>query len=157
MLLRIMQGLASDANFSGRLINSPLGGQSVTCQTATDGCPTHTHNFFSKIERELQCMQFNDEDWIEHISSRVDDGIGPLDDVPEEAVDACMEETTTPQHTLKVRPIQMREFLRTYVSKRLPALNVKGITKRMTAIRQLGVKTQWGGWKPSHFPSTGVR
>jgi hypothetical protein len=44
----------------------------------------------------------------------------------------------------KVRPIQMGEFLRKYVSKRLLALSDKDIAKLMVALRQLGVGTPGG-------------
>ncbi len=47
-------------------------------------------------------------------------------------------------HRPKVRPIQMGEFLRKWVSRRLQALNSNDTGKVMTAMRQLGVGTAGG-------------
>ena len=43
----------------------------------------------------------------------------------------------------KVRPIQLGEFLRNYVSRRLLALSEGEIAALTTSMRQIGVGTQW--------------
>ncbi len=68
----------------------------------------------------------------------------PLDDVPEEAVATDIAEAPVQGQSPKVRPIQMGEFLRKYVSRRLLALDEKEIARFMTAVRQLGCGTQGG-------------
>ena len=44
----------------------------------------------------------------------------------------------------KVRPLQIRDFLRKYVSRRLPALSESEIAALTTGVRQLVVGSQGG-------------
>jgi len=87
-------------------------------------------------EREPACQVFDDEEWTART---------PLEDVPENSVvDAPALTPVQPLDAKGVRPIQMGEFLRKYVSKRLLSLNSGGIANLMTSARQLGVGTSGG-------------
>ena len=61
-------------------------------------------------------------------------------DVPEDSVQYDQQQVDPK----KVRPIQMGEFLWKYVSRKLLALSEGEIAALMTAMRQLGVGSQFG-------------
>ena len=121
----------------------------LTVRWAIDDLPDccrwllNTQVFFLRKDRDLKCKFFNDEDWTALDNVTNQGATGPLDDVPEAAVSADMGDATGLASTAgsqapKVRPIQMGEFLRKYVSRRLLALSDKSIAKLMAATRQLG-------------------
>ena len=57
----------------------------------------------------------------------------------------------------KVRPLQMAEFLRKYVSRRLLALSEGKIAVLTTAMRQLGIWLPGRCRSPRHFPPGHLR
>eukprot|EP00973_Karenia_brevis_P018306 2512919-Karenia_brevis.AAC.1 len=80
-----------------------------------------------------------------------DSGVDVFADVPESAVtdvapppglDAVG--SVSQEQSAKVRPIQMGEFMRKYVSRRLHSLNESDMSKTMAAMRQLGVGVKGG-------------
>ena len=72
-------------------------------------------------------------------------GVGVLEDIPEaDVISKPEDEPMNDADAKAVRPIQMGEFLRKYVSRRLLMLSATGIAKLMTAARQLGVGTPGG-------------
>ena len=78
-----------------------------------------------------------------------DDGAtSELDDVLESAVtDAAPAEPAdgvTADSPVKVRPIQMGEFMRKYVSKRLLSINSSDLAKTLLEMRQLGAGAAGG-------------
>ena len=104
---------------------------------------------------------FDDEEWVATlIEEDLDDGAdsdGMVDDTPESTVsdlpppaeaqgasDQATEGGETRGASAKVRPIQMGEFIRKYVSRRLNALCESDIEMVMVAMRQLGVRTSGG-------------
>jgi hypothetical protein len=117
----------------------------LTVRWATGDLPNtcrwllNTQLLFLRKDREPECKQFDDEEWTQYCIAE------SLDDVPEGSVttdptEAADSSATSP----KVRPIQMGEFLRKFVSKRLLSLADKSIATLMTAARQLGLGTTGG-------------
>ena len=74
---------------------------------------------------------FDDEEWIRSLTEAQE----ITADVPEGSV-------TYDLQAVEVRPIQMAEFLRKYVSRRLLALSEGEIAALITATRQLGVERE---------------
>lgn len=125
--------LDSGGDLPARSIRSRPG-LLVISPVVADG--SNTQSMFLRKDKEPHCKHFDDEKWIQHTPGDSATGIGPMDDVPEEAVTGDAPESWSA--STKVRPIQMGEFLRQYVSRRLLALNDNGIGRLMIAIRQLG-------------------
>ena len=96
-----------------------------------------TQHVFFKQEKDPTTKLFDADEWI-----RSDTEVrAVIADIPEERI-------THNQHEVdpkKVRPIQMGEFMREYVSRRLLALSEGDIAALTTAMRQLGVGSQGGG------------
>lgn len=123
----------------------------------------NTQVLFLRKQREQVNKDFDDDDWIgilhgddvEDDEDSDDEAIeGPEweRDVPEERVVQVGSEMEVdaevapqpPRPRAQVRPIQMGEFLRKFVSRRLQAVSAKDISRVMTAARQLGVGTSGG-------------
>ena len=96
----------------------------------------NTQLTFLKMEKDSTSNQFDDDQWIRSLAEAQE----ATTDVPEDSV------TYNQQHVdpKKVRPIQMREFLRKYVSRRLLALSEGEIAALTTSMRQIGVGTPGG-------------
>ena len=90
---------------------------------------------FLKKEKDPTSKEFDDDEWIRSLAGAQE----VTTDVPEDSV------TYGQQHVdpKKVRPIQMGEFLRKYVSRRLLALSEAEIAA-LTSMRQIGVGTPGG-------------
>ena len=71
----------------------------------------NTQLMFLKKEKDLTSKQFNDDEWIRSLTEAQE----VTTDVPEDSV-TCEQQEVDPK---RVRPIQMEEFLRKYVSRRL--------------------------------------
>jgi hypothetical protein len=96
---------------------------------------------FLRKEKDPMCKHFADEEWLPRGDGMYD---SVLADVPEDAVTTEDVEMDTPMDLggevpPKVRPIQMGEFLRKYVSRRLLALTATDIERLMLGSRQFGV------------------
>ena len=101
---------------------------------------------FLRKEREPACKQFDDEDWLPFAGGGGDEPDTPLSDVQEASVasaaaDAGATPDTAGDQPPKVRPIQMDEFLRKNVSRRLHAPSARDIVQFTNEARQLGVGT----------------
>ena len=84
--------------------------------------------------RFLLNTQFDDDEWVRSLAEAQE----ATTDVPEDSV-MYDQQDVDPK---KVRPIQMGEFLRKYVSRRLLALSEGEIAALTTSMRQIGVGTQ---------------
>jgi hypothetical protein len=110
----------------------------------------NTQVLFLRKDAEPICKLFSDDDWTPFcIAPTVDEQSSPLVDVPEAVVisndvDMPSQADAAEKSPPKVRPIQMGEFLRKYVSRRLLALSATDITRIMVSTRQLGVGTSGG-------------
>ena len=141
----------------------------LTVGWATNSLPAscrwllNTQALFLKKSREPTCKLFGDAVWLDWLAAQPGDaaaaeaeewsedvpesdvvGVGPevsqTGDVTMEEEPALPAEAARPQ----VRPIQMGEHLRKWVTKRLQHLNEADINRVMTAMRQLGVGTSGG-------------
>ena len=90
----------------------------------------NTQLMFLKKEKDPTSKQFDDDEWIRSLAQAQD----VTTEIPEDSV-TYDQQDVDPK---KVRPVQMREFLRKYVSRRLLAV---GLT---TSMRQIGVGTPGG-------------
>ena len=96
----------------------------------------NTQLMFLKKEKDPTSKQFDDDEWIRSLTEAQE----VTSDVPEDSV-TYHQQDIDPK---KVRPIQMGQFLRKYVSQRLFALNEGEIAALTTSMRQIGVGTQGG-------------
>jgi hypothetical protein len=138
----------------------------LTVKWAIDDIPEccrwllNTQALFLRKDHELKCKHFNDEDWTNLDASTGEDAVGPMDDVPDASVSGDQEDAmgadADPQSP-KVRPIQMGEFLRKYVSRRLLSLNDRSIARLMAAARQLGNGTRGGAGALTIFTRLSTR
>ena len=111
----------------------------------------NTQVLFLQKAREPACKLFDDEAWLDWLAAQPEEwsedvAESDVADVgPEVAADGdvAMAAPTEPPRAA-VRPIQMGEFLRKWVSKRLLKLNDADISRIMIAMRQLGVGTSGG-------------
>ena len=126
----------------------------LTVRWATNTLPAtcrwllNTQVLFLRKSREPTAKQFDDEEWLREMRNSE-----WFQDVAEEEVDAYGEEleadgdvpmeadggTEGQRRDVKVRPIQIGEFLRRWVSRRLLALSRGDTSRVMLAMRQLGV------------------
>ena len=93
----------------------------------------NTQLMFVKKEKDPTSKQFDDDEWIHSLA-----------EAPEVTTDTAEDSVTYDQQDVdpkKVRPIQMGEFLRKYVSRRLLALSEGEIAALTTSMRQIGVGT----------------
>ena len=100
---------------------------------------------FSKKDREPATKLFDDDEWI-----------GSLTEAETITADIAEGQVTyaIPNGTVRdqsVRPVQMGEFLRKYVSRRLLALSEGEIAALMTAMRRVGVGSQGGAEDKQSF------
>ena len=93
----------------------------------------NTQLMFPKKEKDPTTKQFDDDEWIRSLTEAQE----ATTDVPEDSI-MCDQRDVDPK---KVRPIQMGEFLRKYVSRRLLALSEGEIAALTTSMRQIGVGT----------------
>ena len=100
--------------------------------------------------REPTSKEFDDEEWIQWLEQAVAES--DVEEIVEEIeaddgdismASAAAPDTEQPE-TPKVRPIQVGEWLRRWVSRRLLTLNKRDIGKVMVAMRQLGVGMSGG-------------
>ena len=96
----------------------------------------NTQLMFLKKELDPTSKQFDDDEWIRSLTEAQE----ITADVPEDSVLYDQQEVDPK----KVRPIQMGEILRKYLSRRLLALSEGGIAALTTAMRQIGVGSQGG-------------
>ena len=96
----------------------------------------NTHLVFLKKEKDPTSKQFDGGEWIRSLAEAQED----TTDIPEDGV-TFDQQDVDPK---KVRPIQMGEFLRKYVSWRLLALSEGEISALTTSMRQIGVGTPGG-------------
>ena len=96
----------------------------------------NTQLMFLKKEKDPTLKQFHGDEWIRSLTEASE----ITADVPEDSVLYDQQAVDLK----KVRPIQMGEFLRKYVSRRLLALCEGEIAALTTAMRQLGVGSQGG-------------
>ena len=108
---------------------------------------------FLRKGREPQCKHFDDREWLQSPPPGLDEEELDSDDIemadiPESVVsDVALEESNdsaADNTPVKARPIQMGEFMRKYVSKRLLVLNAPDLTKTLTEMRQLGAGASGG-------------
>ena len=122
----------------------------------------NTHALFLRKEREPTSKEFDDDEWIQWLLEGGDEWSQPVTDADVEAVGPEAEggsqsmdvDSAAPaavaatgaatEEPPKVRPIQMGEWLRRWVSRRNLALNKADIEKVTVAMRQLGVGTVGG-------------
>ncbi len=122
----------------------------------------NTHALFLRKEREPTSKEFDDDEWIQWLLEGGDEWSQPVTDADVEAVGPEAEggsqsmdvDSAAPaavaatgaatEEPPKVRPIQMGEWLRRWVSRRNLALNKADIEKVTVAMRQLGVGTAGG-------------
>ena len=90
---------------------------------------------FLKKEREPTTKLFDDGEWVRSLT----EAEASTGDIPEGQV-TC-DQSADPK---KVRPIQMGDFVREYVSRRLSALSEGEIAALMNGMRQVGVGSQGG-------------
>ena len=95
-----------------------------------------TQPMFLKKEKDPTTKIFDGDEWIRSLT----EGQAITADIPEERITHDQSEVDSE----KVRHIQMGEFLRTYVSIRLPALSESEIAALTAAMRQLGVGSEVG-------------
>ena len=88
---------------------------------------------FLKKAKDPTSKQFDDDEWIRSLT----EGEEITTDVAEDSV-------TCDVDPKKVQPVQMGEFLRKYVSRRLLALRKGEFAALTTAMRQIGVGSQGG-------------
>ena len=100
---------------------------------------------FLQKEKDPTSKQFDDGEWIRSLTEAQE----ATTDVPEGSATYEQQEVDTQ----KVRPIQMEEFLRKYVSRRLLALSEGEIAALTTVMRQLGVGSQGGAEALASFIS----
>ena len=101
---------------------------------------------FLKKENDPTSKQFDDDEWIRSLTEAQE----ITADVPEDSV-TYDQQAVDPKKGLAH---SNGEFLRKYVSRRLPALNEGEIEALMTAMRQLGVGSQGGAealLSPAHL------
>ena len=116
----------------------------------------NTQALFLVKEKEPSCKYFNDEEWLQAVPEADVAEVGPEMEVDtgSEQVPAADEGGLTdaagaaPQavdvERPAARPIQMGEFLRKWVGRRLLLLHGGDISRVMTAMRQLGVGAPGG-------------
>ena len=97
--------------------------------------PQHAAHAFEKGKGPTTKL-FNDDEWIRSLTEAKENTA----EVPEEGV-AYDQQAVDGE---KVWPVQMGEFLRKYVSRRLFALSEVEIAAHTTAMRQLGVGSPGG-------------
>ena len=101
---------------------------------------------FLRKTREPQCKQFDDAEWLEALGDAEGEDAEHLD-VPESAVSDVATQAAASVASggpAQVRPIQMGEFMRKYISRRLLAVNEGEVSRIMSAMRQLGNGMQGG-------------
>ena len=106
----------------------------------------NTQAMFLRKTREPQCKQFDDAEWLEALGGAEGEDIEHLD-VPESAVSDVATQAAASVASggpAQVRPIQMGEFMRKYISRRLLAVNEGRVSRIMSAMRQLGNGMQGG-------------
>ena len=94
----------------------------------------NTQLMFLKKEKDPTSKQFDDDEWIWSLAEAQQ----VTTDIPENSV------TCDQQDVKKVRPIQMGEFSRKNVTRRLLALGEGEIVVLTTSMRQIGVGTPGG-------------
>ena len=97
----------------------------------------NTQLMLLKKEKDPTSKQFDDDEWIRSLTEAQE----VTTDVPEDSV-MYDQQDVVPE---KVRPIQMEEFLRKYVSRRLLVLSEGEIAALTTSMRQIG-------WVPRGAP-----
>ena len=100
------------------------------------GDPTDDCRFLLNTQEGPNCYFFCDDEWLRSSTEAQEISI----DIPEEAV-THDQQAVDPK---KIRPIQVGEFLRKYVSRRLLTLSEGEIASLVTAMRQLGVGSEGG-------------
>ena len=127
----------------------------LTIEWATGDLPEEcrflfdTQLMFLKKEKDPTTKQFDDDEWIRSLTEAQE----VTTDIPEESVTSDQQDVDPK----KVRPIQMGEFLRKYVSRRLLALSEGEIGALTTSMRQIGVGTRGGAEAFGHLSSTPAR
>ena len=96
----------------------------------------NTQVMFLKKEKDPTTKQFDDDEWTRSLTEAQEVST----DVPEYSV-TYDQQDVDPE---KVKPIQMGEFLRKYVSRRFLALSEWEIAVLTTSMRQIGVGTPGG-------------
>ena len=96
----------------------------------------NTKLMFLKKEKDPSTTQFDDDEWIRSLTEAQQ----VTTDIPEGSVTNDQQDVDPK----KVRPIQMREFLRKCVSRRLLALSEGETAAFTTSMRQIGVGTPGG-------------
>ena len=108
--------------------------------------------FPKKRQRTHNNDVFDDDEWIRSLT----EAEAITAELPEVQVTLAAQDTTsgdTDVDPKKVRPIQMGECVRKYVSTRLLALSEGEIAALVTAVRHVGVGSQRGAEALSHLPS----
>ena len=96
----------------------------------------NTQLMFLKMEKDPTSKQFDDDEWIR-----------PLTEAQEVTTDVQEDSVTYEKQDVdpkRVRPIQMGDFLRKYVSRRPLAPSEGEIVALTTSMRQIGVGTPGG-------------
>ena len=116
----------------------------------------NTQALFLEKEREPSCKHFDDEEWLQAVPEADVVDVGPEMEVdanstqaPQPAIVAPPDQGTRVEQALgttqpPVRPIQMGEFLRKWVGRRLLLLHGGDTGRVMAAMRQLGAGTSGG-------------
>ena len=95
----------------------------------------NTQLMFLKKEKDPTSRQFDDDEWVRSLTEAQE----LTTDTPKDSVTYEQQEVDTQ----KIRPVQMVEFFRKYVSRRLLALSEE-IATLTTSMRQIGVGTPGG-------------
>ena len=103
----------------------------------------NTQVMFLKKEKDPTSKQCDDDEWIRSLTEAQE----VTTDIPEDSV-MYDQQDVDPD---KVRPIQMGEFLRKYVSRRLLALSEGEFAALTTSMRQIGVGTPGGAEALANF------
>ena len=98
----------------------------------------NTQLMFLKKEKDPTTMQVDDDEWIRSLT------------------EVARVTLTSAEDAKKVRPIQMGEFLRKFVSLRLLALSEGEIAALTTSMRQIGVCTPGGAEALAIFRSSAM-
>ena len=95
----------------------------------------NTQSMFLKKKKDGTSKQLDDDEWIRSLT----DAQEVTTDAPEDSVTHQQQEVDLQ----KVRPIQMEEFLRKCVSRRLLVLSEGEIAALTSSLRQIGVELLW--------------
>ena len=121
----------------------------LTIQWSRGGLPDtcrwllNTQALFLIKQCEPECKQFDDIEWLRESESNneISDDSNILEEAVSDSIPPVGMDTESP---IKVRPIQMGEFVRKSVSRRLLAINSSDAARTLTAMRQLGVGVAGG-------------